>query len=385
VTTKQALLLVAATSAPVLLVTAMALRREAGQRQRRLYLVITTMALAIALSFASLLAQRIVRTRTGIAVPTPGESNAVDVAYLFMLVAPVNQTLTAVAALLALRSRAHQTPYDTMRIAVASAVGFAAPQVGASLVGVDLGVIAWLKLAESTLAHVVFTSMWGYAIGRTTKRRLSGPWFVRAFLLATAFTAIIDRLLSTSGDGALVATTPLVLSVSLASLIARRDLRQLSRLPTRRRSRLLRVEPPSLDQIRQALRGSRRPVTFRWVAFGTLVTTGVMTSAVALSVYVGRRTGVDFAAVDRASDGAVSALLLLGAAVLAAFPISGFLLARASNAEGVLEPALGAACAIAGIVVLLGLAAPVAVVFALAFAPVAFALACVGAWVGADR
>jgi hypothetical protein len=31
---------------------------------------------------------------------------------------------------------------------------------------------------------------------------------------------------------------------------------------------------------------------------------------------------------------------------------------------------------------MLGLAAPVAVVFALAFAPIAFGLACAGAWVG---
>jgi len=81
----------------------------------------------------------------------------------------------------------------------------------------------------------------------------------------------------------------------------------------------------------------------------------------------------------------VAALVLLGTTVLAAFPISGFLLARASGAEGVVEPALGAAFAISGIVVLLGLAAPVAVVFALAFAPVAFALACIGAWVGQAR
>ena len=32
--------------------------------------------------------------------------------------------------------------------------------------------------------------------------------------------------------------------------------------------------------------------------------------------------------------------------------------------------------------IMLGLAAPVAVVFALAFAPIAFGLACAGAWVG---
>jgi hypothetical protein len=75
----------------------------------------------------------------------------------------------------------------------------------------------------------------------------------------------------------------------------------------------------------------------------------------------------------------------LGTAAFAAFPASGFLVAKASAARGVLEPALGASLAILGIVVLLGLAAPVAVVFGLALAPVASALACAGAWAGLAR
>jgi hypothetical protein len=310
----------------------------------------------------------------------------VNVAYFFLLVGPMNQAFTALAVLPALRAKAHQTPYDTMRIATASAVGFSAVQIGAMLLVIEPTWTSLLRGAESSLAHVLFASLWGYAIGRTARRRLSGKWFGRAFLAATVFTSVIDHLLFTRGPGALVATTPLLVSTAVVALLARRDLRQMSRLPTRRRSRLLRVEPPSLDQIRQALRASKRPVTIRWVAFGTFVTTGVMTTALGLGVYVGHRTGVDFAAVDRgSSEGAISALVLLGTAVLAAFPVSGFLLARASAAQGVLEPALGAAFAIAGIVILLGLAAPVAVVFALAFAPVAFALACIGAWVGAER
>ncbi len=47
-----------------------------------------------------------------------------------------------------------------------------------------------------------------------------------------------------------------------------------------------------------------------------------------------------------------------------------------------LEPALASGLAIVLILVLLGLAAPVALVFALAFSPIAWALACAGAWVG---
>jgi hypothetical protein len=50
-----------------------------------------------------------------------------------------------------------------------------------------------------------------------------------------------------------------------------------------------------------------------------------------------------------------------------------------------MEVAISAILAILGTLILLGLAAPVAVVFAIAFAPIAFGLACVGAWLGLGR
>ena len=91
---------------------------------------------------------------------------------------------------------------------------------------------------------------------------------------------------------------------------------------------------------------------------------------------------------DQGESAAVSTLfplMLLGGAALLAFPIAGYLVARASSTRSVLEPAIAAALAIAGTLILLGLAAPVAVVFAVAFAPVAFGLACGGAWMGIPR
>jgi hypothetical protein len=70
---------------------------------------------------------------------------------------------------------------------------------------------------------------------------------------------------------------------------------------------------------------------------------------------------------------------------MCAFPIAGYLVARASSSRSVLESAIAAALAIIGGLVLLGLAAPVSVVFALALAPIALGLACVGAWLGIAR
>jgi hypothetical protein len=112
-----------------------------------------------------------------------------------------------------------------------------------------------------------------------------------------------------------------------------------------------------------------------------------MATTLAGAVALGHRIGVDFAAVDRGdtSTASVAPLVLIAAGAIAAFPIAGYLVARASATGSVLEPALSAALAILGSLVLLGLAAPIAVVFAIAFAPIAFGLACAGAWAGITR
>ena len=53
-----------------------------------------------------------------------------------------------------------------------------------------------------------------------------------------------------------------------------------------------------------------------------------------------------------------------------AFPIAGYLVARASGTRSVLEPALGAALAVFGGVLFLSLTTPIAAIFALALAPI---------------
>ena len=75
-------------------------------------------------------------------------------------------------------------------------------------------------------------------------------------------------------------------------------------------------------------------------------------------------------------------MALLGAGFLAAFPLSGYLIARASAVTTIAEPAASSALCIGVSLVLMGFVAPVALVFALALAPIAFGLSCAGAWVG---
>jgi hypothetical protein len=140
--------------------------------------------------------------------------------------------------------------------------------------------------------------------------------------------------------------------------------------------------PPSLQTVRDAMRREGQPITFRWIFFGALVTVGAMTAGLALSVAMGHWFHVDFSIVDEHDVTTTAPVALLGSGILLAFPVSGYLIAKASNLPTLLEPALASGVAIVVALALLGLAAPVALVFALAFSPMAWGLACAGAWVG---
>jgi hypothetical protein len=140
--------------------------------------------------------------------------------------------------------------------------------------------------------------------------------------------------------------------------------------------------PPSISSVRDAMRAEGQPITMRWVVFGALVTLGAMTAGLALSIAFGHWAHVDFSVVDEHEVSTTAPVALLGSGLLAAFPVSGYAIARASNLPSMLEPALATGLAIVLTLALLGLAAPVALVFALAFSPIAWGLACAGAWVG---
>ncbi len=113
-----------------------------------------------------------------------------------------------------------------------------------------------------------------------------------------------------------------------------------------------------------------------------MILRALMVAGIAAMIIVGRWAQVDFAVVDEHDIATTGPVALLAAGLLAAFPVSGYLVARASNVGTLLEPALATALALVVTMVVLGLTAPMALVFALAFSPIAWALACAGAWVG---
>ena len=298
------------------------------------------------------------------------------------------QEAAKLAVIVPTRGRVLRGGWDGVLVGAGVAAGFACVEV--AWFGRDAAhdgepsIFLVARTVQATIARLFAGAIWGYAIGRARSR---GRRFDRASLIAfgvaTLLRGLYDHLIFGRGLAALFGSIPLFIGIIIISYLAAREL---GSRPSRARPRTGRnpigAPPPSIRTVRDALRRAERPVKLRWIVVGAIVTVGVIVASVAGAVVLGLRLGVDFGAVDEGEIAGAVPLALIGLGVLLAFPASGYLVARASGADSVLEAALSTGLAIAGTLVMLGLAAPVAVVFALAFAPIAFALACAGAWIG---
>jgi RsiW-degrading membrane proteinase PrsW (M82 family) len=310
-----------------------------------------------------------------------------------LLFAPLEEGSKLALAWRLFRRRSIQSPRRATLYASALAMGFATFENAlytrdARALGQLSGAMAGLVVARvllSTLARLFAASFWGYALGRTTAKKRADRVLFGMWAAATVVHGLCDHLVFGRGGAAMLGALPLYAGMLVVTYLGARELvpKQLPRWANIEQIPILHsIAPPSLTQMRIALRRSERPVMLRWIALGTLVTMGVILTSVVGAVVAGRKLGVDFGVVDEGEVTAALPLLLIGLGVLVAFPAAGFLVARASATTSVLEPALAAALAIVGTLVMLGLAAPVALIFALAFAPIAFGLACAGAWAG---
>jgi hypothetical protein len=376
---------IAAASAlvPAGVTLALIVRRDDARRARAAILGAAGFGVVVGVVVHVLL--RVISASLGLEIRgTPDD--LVVLAFGFLFAGPLEQAALAGATLPALRSAHNDTPSAALRLVLATSLGLIVAK--ATILGASQPPSALLAVRVWTIGvgEVSLAAMWGYVLAVTRRRTLGGSGFGAAWIAAVVFGAALDHLVFMRGDGALVAAIPLAtFTASVATFVGRSVSRTPSKpVPRERRSRYLRAPPPSLTALREALRRSERPVLLGWVVFGALVTVGVVTSSFAAAVFFGHRLGIDFAAVDRGRSGVDTAapLVLLGVGLLGGFPIAGFLVARASRSATVMEPALAAGIAIIAFAVLLGAAAPVALVFAIAGAPIAFALACIGAWTG---
>jgi RsiW-degrading membrane proteinase PrsW (M82 family) len=358
-------------------------------------LVVLTFLLGATLGGGALWLESQATVRAGLDIRASVVGEWTSLIYLFCVVAPLREGAKVAAAWPAFRSKYFDEPYDGIVYASAASLGFAALQNATVLRAHPTG---WIWLARTLVAlpaHVFFAALWGYSLGRSKHgTRLPSNIFPLAWVGATLAHGLYTHFVYGRGPDALVGVFPLLLAMGAIAFFAARDLAARGDRPSRDLavragdSRLSRLsfdpfsQPSSLKTVRAALRRTERPVMIRWVLLGALVTLGAMVAGFVASVAFGRSVHVDFSKVDDQDVNALAPLVLLGVGVLAGFPVSGFLVARASNLPSLLEPALAAALAILTTLILLGFAAPVALVFAVAFSPIALALACAGAWVG---
>lgn len=262
--------------------------------------------------------------------------------------------------------------------AVLATSGFAAAELILSLSLGEAG--SWLGVARGAIAlpaHFFFAGLWGYTLGGTERDR----WFGAIWIASALVHGTYDHIVFGRGPAFLVVVVPLLLLMTWGVVS------------------LLRGGPPQSGRIsshslfsavqlgttREAFSTKGRPLMLHWIFAGALVTLGVMLVFLGLAVYSGHQWGVDFSLADEVGVRGAVPIALLGAALLAAFPFSAYLVARASGAESVLEPAWATGAAIVIVLVLFSVTEPTALVVALGIAPVGFLLACAGAWLGLER
>ena len=358
-------------------------------RRAPVAVVMGTALLGSIAGVAVALAQGFVGELTGLAQSTSIFGAPSGLLFVLAFSAPLAEGSKVAAAWPAFRSSHFDEEFDGILYSIATATGFAVGQSAVDLFGSPTTFDSVLRVELLLVAHPLMSPIWGHAMGKARRTRTPSTRFVVSWTFATLVHGLLLYLTRATSLLAVVAAFPVFGVLALSTWLAARDLLARYGKTSRISARVVLPSspPPSLQAIRHALRKTEEPIHFRWIAIGTLTTAGVMLAMVAVAVWVGHRAGLDFSAIERddTTARAIAPLVLLTLAVLAAFPVSGYLITKACRSGGVLESAIASACAIVAVLTMLGVAAPVALVFALAFAPIAFALACTGAWFGLGK
>jgi hypothetical protein len=302
-----------------------------------------------------------------------------------LLGALLSQVLLLLVVLPLRRRRLLQRRPDGFLCAASAAAGLCAVETVAFVQGGALDGLSVTRALLSVPASLFSAGLWGYFLGSRDPR----PWktVTLAWFSGLLLRAVYDHLLFERGPGFAVALLPLLAVVVVGSREIIRESTHRAFSPAAAHPHRLGVLPeaPSLSDLGEALRPSGHGVKVRWVVAGVFVLTGVTLSGLVLAVILGNRLGIDFTRANEADLRANSPLLLLGTAGLLGFPIAGYLVTRASGSETVVEAALSAGLCLLGAFILVSMAEPLAAVFVLAVSPVAFGLACTGAWWAARR
>lgn len=303
-------------------------------------------------------------------------------AAMLLMAAPLEEALKALLVWPLYVRRQLLTSRLGLAFAMCAGAGFAAGEAFILTRAEPVSTLGVLRILALGPAHLFFAGVWGYALG--TGREGRDRWFPAAWSAAVVLHGLYDHVVIARGPAWLLAAVPSLAFMFGAAWVVLRSVAPGAGVPDTS-SKLASLAPPTLSDMRGAMHRSDRPLMIHWIALGALVTLGVVLTSLAGAVYLGHRLGLDFTLADDSDLRASGPLALLGTAVLLAFPLSGYLIARASAAQSVLEPALASGVAIAFVMLMLSVTEPVALVVAIVIAPLAFSLACGGAWFGLDR
>ncbi|HXX69661.1 MAG TPA: PrsW family glutamic-type intramembrane protease [Polyangiaceae bacterium] len=365
---------------------ALLLLRTDPRREPRA-LVFGTFALGLLTAALALVVTLRVEAWTGLDVRVAAVGQGSALTFIFLVVAPVQEVAKVAAAWPAFVSKHIDEPYDGVVHAAAASLAYAAVEIGWVLHANGTGSL-WIARALLSLpAHVFFACLWGYALGRAKRSRRGPSIFPAAFIASIVAHGLYAHFVYGRGPGALLAVSPLLAAMGFVSWLLARDLETRdqppSRIPSVQSRRSLRP-PPSLATVRAALKADEEPVRLGWILFGAMVTLGAMVAGVAAGVFAAHAFHIDLSTVDEHDLAAASPALLVVIGLLLSFPASGWLITRAGGMHTLLEPALANVLALLITTVTLSIAAPFAVVFALALSPVAWVLSFIGAWVARE-
>jgi hypothetical protein len=262
--------------------------------------------------------------------------------------------------------------------AVLAASGFAALEVGVLSFSTEAKWLLLLRALFAVPAHLFFAGLWGYMLGGSGRDR----FFALVWVAGTFLHGVYDHIVVGRGPALLVIVVPMLALMAFGVFAL---LREHAPASGGRMTAYSLFEPPSVGSVREALSRKGRPVMIHWVLIGAFVNLGVTLTFLGVSVYLGHRWGIDFSLAEEAGMEGILPVLLLAIALLTAFPVSAYLIARASGAVSVLEPAWATGASIIVVLALFSVTEPTALVIAMAIAPVGFTLACAGAWFGLER
>jgi PrsW family intramembrane metalloprotease len=314
----------------------------------------------------------------GVALQTDERGGPSAALAMVLFCAPLEEALkVAVVWPLYLRRRLGSGSIGAI-YAMLAAAGFAAVE---AIVSVALGGEGWWALMRSGLAipaHLFFAGIWGYTLGGGGRDRYFGMSWLGCVLVH----GLYDHIVFGRGIAVAFVVFPMLALMAFASYAL---LREPGVAASGRSSSYSLFDPPSVGSVRDAMARKGRPLMIHWILIGAFVNLGVTLIFLAASVYCGHRFGVDFSLVDEAGVDGITPIVLLGSGLLASFPVSAFLIARASSAVSVLEPAWATGASIIAVLALFSVTEPTALVIAVGIAPVGFILACVGAWFGLEH